>query len=115
MALASTINLGSIDRIIRGLLGTMILQNALSSRMFKLWKMATAVGLIYTALKGMCPIMKELGISTVPGQENNLLNQLKQAFPGQGINPIQTEQPKPQNNSQAVNKEKPLAKALVIE
>lgn len=110
----STMNLGKNDRLIRTVLGAIMLRNAYASPLLRLWNLLAGIGLVMSALKGFCPLTKRLGFSTVKGSNDNLMNQLKQMAPGQGVHPMKTQQATPQNQSQAIDPDRPYAAAVNI-
>lgn len=97
-----TPNMGPIDRIVRGTLGGLLFINGLShlnnSRIRPLETLVGGAFLTY-GLTGFDPLLKKLGASTIGGDEKNILNRLKQAMPGQGINPMLSQQPEPRRTS----------------
>ena len=112
-------NLGGADRLLRTGLGAFLLWNGASSRREggTLW--ATMQGvlgavLLYDGLSGTDPLLRGLGASTVPGSENYLPRVIRLKAPGQGINPILTQQPIPKRLNRRSNPELPLAQALAI-
>lgn len=112
-------NMGKADRILRGVLGGVMLLDGMSHRhgavaMLRRLEALTGSAFVLYGLTGFDPLLKMFGASTVPGAENNILNLAKQAAPGQGINPMLTQQPLPKKPVRGINPEKPIADALVI-
>ncbi len=95
-------NMGATDRLIRGGLGGLMLMNGLPHLIggSMLRRLETLVGgaFLFYGITGYDPLLKAFGASTIPGAENNIMHQLKQAAPGQGINPMMTQQAVPQQN-----------------
>jgi uncharacterized membrane protein len=109
-------NVGSVDRVIRGILGTWLVMTSLN-RLFSvagILQAASGYGLLASAATGQCAMMRRMHAFTIPGQSNSLMNQLKQAMPGQGINPIQTQQASPKKDTRQTNPDEPLANAYAI-
>jgi hypothetical protein len=97
-----TPNMGRTDRIVRGTLGGWMLLNGLAHLAGGGWwrRIESLVGgafLVY-GITGFDPLLKRFGASTIPGTENNIMNQIKHAAPGQGINPMLTQQAVPQQD-----------------
>ena len=109
-------NVGLVDRVIRGVLGTWLVMTSVG-RLFSIAGILQFISgfcLVTSATTGQCSMMRWMNASTIPGQNNNLLNQFKQAMPGQGINPIQTQQAKPQRETRQINPNEPMADAYAI-
>jgi uncharacterized membrane protein len=119
MAMTATpVNMGTTDRVVRGIMGGLMLLNGLANMKHSAFrKIETLVGgafLVY-GITGFDPLLKAFGVSTIPGRENNLLNVAKQAAPGQGINPIATQQSVPQTETRGMSDEQSIADATAIE
>jgi hypothetical protein len=110
--------MGPLDRIIRGVLGSTLLVRGLSNGLGSRWgRFETLLGgafIVYSAT-GMDPLLKVFGASTRMGAENNVLNLVRQALPGQGTNPKTLGQAVPQKTpGHRTSAELPLADALAI-
>jgi uncharacterized membrane protein len=110
-------NMGPADRVVRSTLGGAMLVNGLK-HLDHSWlrRLETGIGglfLLY-GVTGFDPLLKALGVSTVPGAEDNVLNQLKQVAPGQGINPMLTQQPLPRNVTRKSNIDETIADSMII-
>jgi len=66
-----TKNVGTIDRIIRAVLGVIFVLSFffLKSLLFKIILLILGIVLIFTAITGFCSLYKILGISTCPLKE----------------------------------------------
>ena len=109
-------NIGTLDRVLRGLVGMWMIMTGIG-RLFTVFGMIQVVSgicLTTSAATGRCAMMKWMNASTIPGQSNNVLNQLKQALPGQGTNPIQTQQASPMRETRRINPDEPAADAFAI-
>ena len=118
MAMTITpVNMGTTDRIVRGIMGGLMLWNGLTHIQDSMGrKIESVIGgafLIY-GLTGFDPLLKAFGVSTIAGTENNLLNVAKQSAPGQGINPILTQQSVPQKETLGMGTDQTLADATAI-
>lgn len=94
-------NMGGMDRLIRVTVGSMFLYALLSNltsprNLLKSLLLGGGSLMLYSGIKGQDPVMKALGVSTIPGAQDNIINQLKQVKPGPGVPPLQTEQAIPQ-------------------
>lgn len=97
MAMTATpVNMGQTDRIVRGIMGGLMLWNGLNNfGLSGIRKLETLVGgaFLFYGITGFDPLLKAFGVSTIPGQENNVMNAAKQAAPSQDVNPMQTQEP----------------------
>jgi hypothetical protein len=110
-------NMGPIDRLIRGALGGWMVVNGLAGfGRSPVRRAQTLLGVAWLSgsLLGRDPLFKLFGLSSVQGREDFLLNQLRQAAPGQGINPMLTQQPTPQHSTRGVGAEQSVAEATRI-
>jgi hypothetical protein len=110
-------NLSMVDRLLRGGLGFSLMARAVRKPIAASpWMMLGGVLLTLPALTGTDPILRFLGISTHPGDENFFLNLMKQVKPGHGVKPSETEQARPLQLHWPVriNEDQPLAEALTI-
>jgi hypothetical protein len=62
---------------------------------WRLLETMTGSAFLIYGITGFDPLLKKLKLSTMPHSKNNLLSVLKQAAPGQGINPMLTQQAVP--------------------
>jgi len=86
-------NMGIADRSIRGVAGFVMLMDGILHPTSSLRQVESLVGgafLLY-ALTGYDPLLALTGASTQAGKENNVLHQIKAALPGQGIQPVLTQ------------------------
>ena len=117
MAVKYAKNMGSADRITRGALGGLMLLNGLThlnGGFFR--RLETLVGgafLVY-GLTGFDPLLKAYGASTIPGAEDNVLHQLKRMAPGNGINPMLTQQASPQKNTRGMRAGQTIKEATAV-
>ncbi|WP_373532521.1 DUF2892 domain-containing protein [Vampirovibrio sp.] len=110
-------NVGGLDRVIRGIFGTALIYRGIS-RKNSLWKgMGLLMGalLAIPSITGHDPVLKQFGASTRFEDENFILNILKKAKPGHGINPILTEQPSPNIAFKPHEKQNTLSDMLAIQ
>ena len=94
-----TQNMGKTDRMVRGMMGgAMLLDGLMHIGNSTGRRVETLIGgaFLFYGATGFDPLLKAFGVSTIPGTENNLMNRLKQATPGQGVNPMMTQQAVPQ-------------------
>src|SRR5262249_43813034 len=94
-----TQNMGKTHRFLRGSIGFFLLSSSVMRKQKTFWSLLSGLWggtLLISGFVGFDPLLKKLGASTIPGAENNIGNLLKQALPGQGINPILTQQAVPQ-------------------
>jgi hypothetical protein len=91
---AAPINMGTTDRIVRGIMGGLMLWNGLNHLRYSGFrKLETLVGgafLVY-GITGFDPLLQAFGVSTIPGNENNVLKVAKEKAANQGITQQQTE------------------------
>jgi|GEM_PF-5315329 len=110
-------NMGTADRLIRGIAGAAILMNGLSHiRKSPLRKLEVAIGgafLLY-GISGIDPLLKQAGATTIPGTENSVWNQIRAALPGQGIKPILTQNVLPRFEVRPFPDSLPISQALAI-
>lgn len=109
-------NMGKTDRWLRGILGGLMLVNGLRHRGSMMRRLESVIGgafFIY-GLTGFDPLLKYFGASTIPGAENNALNMMKQALPGQGINPMLTEQASPRKKTKGVDSSRTVSKSFAV-
>lgn len=112
-----TQNMGINDRIVRGTLGSLMLANGLMHlRHSPIRWVETVIGGAFTfyGLTGFDPLLKWLGVSTIPGSENHILHVAKQVAPGQGINPMQTQQAVPKQATRGADSEQSVSDAMTI-
>lgn len=112
-----TKNMGGTDRIVRGVLGGLILLNGiLNENKSPLKEIEIGIGgaFFLYGLTGFDPLLKAFGASTIPDAENNILHQVRQMTPGKGINPMLTQQAIPRRKVQGINTKKKFADSLVI-
>jgi hypothetical protein len=110
-------NMGFSDRLSRGLLGLMLLMDGLQHiRRSAIRPLETIVGgaFVFYGLTGYDPVLKKLGVSTIAGAEDNVLHQFQQVAPGQGINPMLTQQAVPQHDTRGMAPTETVAKATAI-
>lgn len=92
-------NMGNTDRMIRGLLGSFMLAHGMSANRSMLNQVEALVGgafLVY-GLTGFDPLLKAFGMTSIPGDSDNVANRIiKKQVPGQGIDPMENQQPVPQ-------------------
>lgn len=117
MALKSWQNMGIGDRLVRGTLGTLLVTHSMRQpTFFRRWEAILGGALLFQAVGGMDPLLSLFGVSTRRGAENNIMNVAKQALPGQGIPPKQTEQSVPAKPlGRTVNPSESVREALTIQ
>lgn len=78
-------NIGNMDRLIRGVVGLMLVMDGLKHKSSLGRQLETLAGgaLIANALTGHCSMLSALKASTVPGKDNNILEQVKAKLPNQ--------------------------------
>lgn len=112
-----TPNMGVTDRIVRGILGGLMLFNgATHMRKSPARVVEAGVGgafLLY-GITGFDPLLKMFGASTISGAKDNILHRMKQAAPGQGINPMLTQQAIPQKTTRGINPKETAASSTAI-
>lgn len=95
-------NMGKADRVLRSLLGFLLLLDGLThfrkGTLRPLEVMTGGAFLVY-GVTGFDPLLKRFGVSTIPGTADSLFNLLRQFAPGQGINPILTQQASPRHSA----------------
>lgn len=117
MALQLQQNMGITDRVVRGLLGSVMLVNGLRHLgNSKVRKVEAAVGgaFLTYGITGFDPLLSAFGATTIAGTENNVFNQLRAALPGQGIKPALTQFVKPKKQVKPFNERTTLSEALSI-
>jgi hypothetical protein len=101
MAIKLKPNMGIADRLFRGALGVFMLLNGIRAGGKLPWKapeiLLGSLFVVY-GVTGVDPLLRRLNLSTIPRASNNLFSLVKQAAPGQGINPMLTQQPVPGQN-----------------
>jgi hypothetical protein len=119
MAMTTTFkpNMGTADRLVRGALGGLLLVNGITH--FKhsaprRWETLIGGAFLIYGLTGFDPLLKLFGASTIPKAKNNILNLLKQTAPGQGINPILTQQALPKRPTLGIDPDIPVSEAFSI-
>lgn len=77
-------NIGSMDRVIRGITGLWMVMDGLKHKGSAVRQMEVFAGgaLIANAFTGHCAMLSAFGASTIPGTEDNVLNRLKTTLPG---------------------------------
>lgn len=117
MAVQLQQNMGTADRVIRGVVGTFLLANGLQHiGNSPLRKVEASVGGAFLAygITGFDPLLSAFGATTIPGNELNVLNLARHALPGQGIKPSLTENVKPRKPLKSYKNNVPLSEALAI-
>lgn len=111
-------NMGKKDRFTRGMMGAYLLAGSLLDRKrfmpIRVAQAGLGGALLIYGITGFDPFLKLFGASTLSGAEDNVINQLKQIFPGQGINPALTQQAVPQKKTYGINLAKTIADSLAI-
>lgn len=75
-----TRNMGMNDRIIRGLIGALLLwHGSRSEKPSKLNQVEKVVGgaFVVYGVTGIDPLLAALGVTTIPGDKHNVVNQMK--------------------------------------
>ncbi len=111
-------NVGGLDRLIRGGLGATLILHQGMTRQNDFWKGARLLLgalLFIPSITGHDPLLKQFGASTRFEDENFILNILKKAKPGHGINPKLTEQPCPHIAFKPQEKQNTLCSMLAIQ
>jgi hypothetical protein len=82
--MASYKNIGSIDRIVRGITGLWMVMDGLKNKNSAVRPMKIIAGgaLIANSLTGHCAMLSAFNASSIPGTENNVVNQIRGALPG---------------------------------
>jgi uncharacterized membrane protein len=106
-------NVGSIDRIIRGIAGVWMVMDGLKHKgsVVRQMEVFTGGSLIANALTGHCAMLSAFGVSTIPGKEDNLIDQLKAALPG---NPILVQDFGPATEFPSLETEESMNKLAIV-
>jgi hypothetical protein len=118
MAITLNQNMGKTDRLLRGCVGSFLLFSSILRKQKIHWRLLSGMWggmLLLSGFIGFDPLLKKFGASTIPGAENDLANLLKQAVPGQGINPILTQQAVPQERFSKAHTSQDFASATKIQ
>jgi hypothetical protein len=110
-------NMGTMDRIVRGVMGSAMLLNGLRHLGHSpVRKIESGIGgafLVY-GLTGFDPLLAAFGANTRPGSETNVWNLIRHALPGQGIKPSLTQYVAPQKPMRPFEENISVSEALVI-
>lgn len=89
-------NMGNEDRLTRGAIGALLITHSIRRpSFFRTWEAVLGGLFLLYGATGIDPLLSVFGVTTRRGDEKNILNVAKQALPGQGIHPKETEQPSP--------------------
>jgi hypothetical protein len=117
MAMQLQQNMGTADRLIRGLLGsTMMLNGLFNLGSSPLRKIEAGLGglFLFYGISGVDPLLSVFGATTIPGSEGSILNRMKHALPGPGIQPQLTQDVFPKKTLKPLQAGQPLNRALSI-
>jgi len=109
-------NMGTVDRIIRSLIGGALIANGIinAHSLSGMLKAFAGGAFIINGISGFDPLLKASGSSTIPGAEDNIINKIKMRSPGQGINPILTQQAIPKKRTPRIKFQKTFASSTAI-
>jgi hypothetical protein len=116
MAINRKRNMGFPDRAVRGVLGSLLLLHACRrrTRFLRRWEGVIGGVLLVNGLSGFDPLLAALRMTTLPGDDINVLNLAKQALPGHGDKPISVAQPVPKRVPRQQDFRWTMAQALAI-
>jgi len=110
-------NMGTADRLIRGLAGAVLMANGLRhirKSPLRAWETAIGGAFLMYGVSGIDPLLHKVGATTIPGTENSVWNQIRATLPGQGIKPILTQNVIPRSEVKPFPDNVPISQALAI-
>lgn len=100
MGITVSQNMGTVDRMVRGLLGAAMLLHGLvteNKTVFNRIELVVGGAFLTYGITGFDPLLTVWGVTTKPGDTDNLVNRIiKKQMPGQGMKPMLMQQPVPQ-------------------
>lgn len=107
-------NMGTTDRVIRGVIGSLLLINGAKRNKPSFLFNLVGGSLLTSALWGHDPLLAKLKLSTVTGSSNNIVSKVKAMLPGHGINPILTQELMPKGKVRPYRDRDTVCDALAI-